>query len=164
MALIAGFLCLVGLSYFIRSFFGFNLDRLGPKMFLLHAGIFAIAVPLIAVDKIKARAHRLSPHELNSNRKPSWLSRIEFGLFLLFVVMFVSFFFLSHGATPDIKDGEYVLNSHGKIVGYISEKDYLWLKAWELRFLASAWLCIYFKLMIDWWFPEYLETPWTVER
>ena len=164
MALIAGLFCLASLVCFVASFFGLNFNRLGLKVFLLHAGIFAIALPLIAADKIRARAHRLSPRELNSSRKPPWLSGISLGLFLLFLVMFISFLLLSHVATPDIKDGEYVLNSHGKIIGYISEKDYFWLKGWELRFFASGWLSLYFRLMIDWWFPEYLETPWTVEQ
>ena len=163
-ALTAGLLCLASIYCFIASFFGLNLDRLGLKVVLLHGGIFALGLPLIAADKIRARAHRLSPRELNPDRKPAWLSQISIGLFLFFLVMFLSFLLLSHAATPDIKDGEHVLNSHGRIIGYISEKDYFRLKAWELRFFASGWLCLYFRLMIDWWFPKYLETPWSVAR
>jgi len=164
MAVAAGLFCLASASCFIASFFGLNLNRLGLKVFLLHAGLFTLGLPLIAIEKIKARAHRLSPRELNPERKPPWLSQISVGLFLLFVVVFFSFLLLSHAAMPDIKDGEYVLNSHGRITGYISEKDYFWLKAWELRLFASGWVCLYFRLMIDWWFPTHLETPWTVER
>jgi len=164
MALTAGLFCVASFSCFIASFFGLNLNRLGLKVLLLHAGIFGLGLPLIAAEKIRARAHRLTPRELNPGRKPPWLNHISVGLFLLFLVMFFSFLLVSHAATPDIKDGEYVLNSHGRIIGYISEKDYFWLKAWELRFFASGWLCLYFRLMIDWWFPTYLETPWTVER
>ena len=80
-------------------------------------------------------------------------------LFLLFVVVFFSFLTLSHAASPAIIDGEYVLNSHGKIVGHISERDYLLLKGWEVRLFASGWILFYYALMMYWWFPR--QDEWT---
>jgi hypothetical protein len=80
--------------------------------------------------------------------------------FLLFVVVFFSFLALSHAALPDIINGEYVLNSHGKIIGHISERDYLFLKGWELRLFASVWILAYFAIMMHWWFPR--QDEWTV--
>ena len=81
-------------------------------------------------------------------------------LFLLFVVVFFSFLALSHAAMPDIINGQYVLNSHGKIVGEITERQYLFLKGWELRLFASGWILAYFTAMMDWWFPP--QDEWTV--
>jgi hypothetical protein len=81
-------------------------------------------------------------------------------LFLLFVVVFFSFLALSHAASPAIIDGEYVLNNHGKIVEHISERNYLFLKGWELRLFASGWTLAYFAMMMHWWFPR--KDEWTV--
>lgn len=95
-----------------------------------------------------------------SRGEPRWIVRSEQALFLLFVVVFITFLILSHAASPEIVKGEYVLNSHGKIVGYLSEKDYLFFKSWELRLFASMWMLVYCKLMTDWWFPR--QDEWTV--
>jgi hypothetical protein len=84
-------------------------------------------------------------------------------LFLLCVVVFFMFLTLSHAASPEIINGEcwrICLNSHGKIVGHISKRDYLFLKAWELRFFASGWILTYFAIMMYWWFPR--QDEWTV--
>jgi hypothetical protein len=60
-------------------------------------------------------------------------------LFLLFVAVFLTFLTLRHAASPEIINGEYGLNGHGKIIKYIPERDYLFLKGWELRLFASGW-------------------------
>jgi hypothetical protein len=64
------------------------------------------------------------------------------------------------GRAPEIINGEYVLNSHGKIVGHISERDYLLLKGWEVRLFASGWILFCYALMMHWWFPR--QDEWTV--
>jgi hypothetical protein len=149
----AWFCC--GYLYFIASFFGLTLDKLGAGMILLHLGIFALALPLAAIEGW-------------SNRKtiwggrPRWVVRSTQILALLFFVIFFAFLAMSHVASPEIINGEYVLNNHGKIVGYISEKDYLLLKGWELRLFASGWMFFYYSLTTKWWFPRREETPWTV--
>jgi len=81
-------------------------------------------------------------------------------LFLLFITVFLAFLALSHASSPEIVNGEYVLNSHGKIVRYISEREYLALKGWELRLFASGWMVFYYALIMYWWFPR--KDEWTV--
>lgn len=126
------------------------MDKLGARAVLLHLGIFALAIPLAFVDR-----------QGNPFRgKPRWVVRSMQILFLLFVAHFFVFLTLSHVAAPEIINGDYVLNSHGKIVGYISQRDYLFLKGWELRLFASGWIVVYYALMMYWWFPR--QEPWTV--
>lgn len=67
---------------------------------------------------------------------------------------------MSHAASPKIINGEYVFNSHGKIVGHISERDYLFPKGWELRLFASGWTVVYYALMMHWWSPR--QDEWIV--
>ena len=121
-------------------------------MFLMFFGIFVIGIPLILVER---------GGNINRSRgEPHWVVRCSQALFVLFVVVFLTFLVLSHAATPEIVNGEYVLNDHGRIAGYISEKVYLSLKGWELRFFASGWILVYYILMKDGWFPR--QDEWTV--
>ena len=144
---------IAGIYIFIASFFGLTVDKLGPKVFLLHLGIFALFIPLVGVER---SSKRVDPFR----GKPRWVIRSIQILFLLFVVVFFTFLALSHAASPEIVNGEYVLNSHGRIVGHISERDYLLLKAWELRLFAAGWILAYFAIMAHWWFPR--KDEWTV--
>ena len=130
---------------------------------LVHAGTFVFALPLIFLDKFKGKPHRFSRSELATSSKPKWVRTTQMILFVLFLIFFAAFLVMGHGAAPDIKDGDYVLNSHGTIVGYISEKEYRLLKASEMRLFASGWLLVYFSLMVGWWFPKKTDTPWTVD-
>ena len=150
-AAVPGFI--VGIYIFIESFFGLTMDKLGLKAVLLHAGIFALAIPLAFVERW---GKGVDPFR----GKPRWVVRSMQALFLLFVAVFVGFLILSHAASPEIINGEYVLNSHGKIVGHISEKDYFFLKGWELRLFASGWILFYYILILHWWFPR--QDEWTV--
>ena len=152
MAAVAASGTLVGISVFIGSFFGLTMNKLGARAIPLHLGIFVLAILLIFVDRSKGRDW--------SRGKPRWALRSRQVALLFFVGVFFTFLILSHAAAPDVVNGEYVLNSHGKIVGYLSEKDYLFLKGWELRLFASGWASIYWALAIEWWFPR--QNEWTV--
>jgi hypothetical protein len=142
-----------GIYIFVASFLGLTMNQLGGRAFLLHAGIFALFIPLVFVERWSKGADPF-------RGKPRWVLRSMQVTFLLFVVVFFSFLALSHAASPDIINGEYVLNSHGKIIGHISERDYLFLKGWELRLFASGWILAYFAIMMHWWFPR--QDEWTV--
>ena len=145
--------CIAGIYIFIASFSGLTMDKLGAKAVLLHLGIFVLVIPLVF-------AERWSKWGNPFRGKPRWVVRSLQMLFLLFVVVFFTFLALSHAASPEIIDGEYVLNSHGKIIGHISERDYLFLKGWELRLFASGWILMYYGLMMHWWFPR--QDEWSV--
>jgi len=142
-----------GVYVFIATFFGLTMDKLGAKAFLLHLGIFVLAIPLAIVERWSKGVNLF-------RGKPRWAVRSVQMLGLLFVGVFFTLLALSHAASPDIINGEYVLNNHGKIVGHISERDYFFLKAWELRLFASGWIVLYCGLMMHWWFPR--QDEWTV--
>ncbi len=146
---------LAGIYIFIASFFGLTMDKLGARAVLLHLGIFALFLPLVIVER---RSKGVDPFA----GRPRWVVRSMQILGLLCVVVFFVFLALSHAASPEIINGAYVLNNHGKIVGYISERDYLFLKGWELRLFASGWIFFYYTLMMNWWFTRREETPWTL--
>jgi hypothetical protein len=156
LAIVAAPGLLAGIYIFIASFFGLTMDKLGTRAILLHVGIFALFLPLVIVERPSKNVDRFAG-------KPRWVVRSIQMLGLLCVVVFFVFLALSHAASPEIINGAYVLNNHGKIVGYISERDYLFLKGWELRLFASGWMFFYYTIMMSWWFPRREEeAPWTV--
>jgi hypothetical protein len=153
MAVLAAPGLIAGIYIFVASFFGLTMDKLGAKAVLLHLGIFVLFIPLVVAERWGKGVNPFLG-------KPRWVVRSQQILFLLFVAMFFIFLVLSHAASPEIINGSYVLNSHGKIIGYISERDYLFLKGWELRLFASLWIVMYYGLMMHWWFPR--QDEWTV--
>jgi len=97
---------IAGIYIFIASFFGLTMDKLGAKAILLHLGIFALFIPLVLVE-------RWSKGGDPFRGKPRWVVR-SMQIFFLFVTVFLAFLALSHAASPEIVNGEYVLNSHGE--------------------------------------------------
>jgi hypothetical protein len=127
---------IAGVYIFVVSFFGLTMDKLGGRVLPLHAGIFALAIPLVVVER---GSKGVSPFR----GKPRWALRSMQILFLFFVAIFFAFLSLSHAASPKSVDGQYVLDNHGKIVGHLSEADYFFLKGWELRLFAAGWMLAY---------------------
>jgi hypothetical protein len=73
------------------------------------------------------------------------------GLFSLF--HFILFLVQSHVASPQIKDGQYVL-TRGQIVVVLTQSEFFRLKAAELRMFAAGWIFFYFVPTMYWWFPR----------
>jgi hypothetical protein len=144
---------IAGICIFVASFFGLTMDKLGPKAFLLHVGIFALFIPLVVIEQW---TKGVDPFR----GKPRWVLRSMQILFLFCVLVLCTFLVLSQAASPEIVNGEYVLRLHGGKIEHISERDYLFLKAWQLRLFASGWIVSYYATMMSWWFPRHDE--WTV--
>src|ERR1700719_3139616 len=111
---------IAGVCIFVASFFGLTMDKLGTKAVLLHLGLFALAIPLVIAEQWSKGGNPFGG-------KPRWVVRSIQILGLLCIALFFVSLTLSHAASPEIINGEYVLNNHGRIVGYISEGDYLFL-------------------------------------
>ena len=144
---------IAGVYVFIASFSGLTMDKLGAKAVLLHLGVFALFIPLVIVERW---GKGVNPFR----GKPRWVIRSMQIVFFLFVAVFVAFLAMSHAASPEITNGNYVLNSHGRIIAHLSEAEYLSLKGWELRFFASGWIVFYYALVMYWWFPR--QNEWSV--
>jgi hypothetical protein len=138
---------------FIGSFLGLTLDKMGKWMFLLHGGIFLLFLPMVAIEYPAIRANVFFGQEFERG-KPRWVISGINASFILFVIIFVLFLVLSRAASPEIQNGQYVLNNHGDIIRVLSENEYLRLKGWELRMFASGWMCFYLPITVYWWYPR----------
>jgi len=87
--------------------------------------------------------------------KPDW-AYYMFQLFgAFFIIHFILFFLVSHGAAPRIVDGKFVLSNHGQITKWLTEAEFLSLNGYELRIFATGWMFFYSFATAYWWFPRW---------
>jgi hypothetical protein len=137
----------------VASFMGATMDGIFRWAIWLHVGVFALLLPMYAVEHgaIKNRSFFWKGFVQGL---PAWAVRAIKLLGLFFIVHFGLFLIQSHAAAPEIKDGQYVLNNHGKIVKVLTQSEYQRLKGAELRLFATGWMFFYFVPTMYWWFPR----------
>lgn len=148
---------LTAIAIYLVSFLGATMDRIAGQAIALHVGVFVILLSTFATqyeDRPFWRGYRIKP--------PRLVAQIMTALGVFFALHFVLFLLQSHGAAPAIKDGEYILNNHGHIIGVISQVEFIKLKAAELRLFATLWMFFYFVPTAYWWLPH--ARPHTNER
>jgi hypothetical protein len=143
---------------YVASFMGTTMDSLFKWAVFLHVGVFVLLLPMHAVEYSSIRNSKFF-WDAFSKGLPKWTVRSIQLLGLFFAVHFVLFLVQSHAASPEIKNGEYVLNNHGQIVRVLTESEYRWLKGSELRLFATGWMFFYFVPTMYWWFPKRTGGP-----
>ena len=141
----------VSVVVYVASFKGLTLDRMGIWVFVLHVGIFLPLIPMYGIESSAIR-DRTFFWDGFKRGKPSWALPLIQILGLFFFAHFVLFFLISHGASPKIVDGRFVLDSHGQIKKLLTEAEFHSLKGYELRIFATGWMSFYSTTAIYWWF------------
>lgn len=84
---------------------------------------------------------------------PGW-ARTTVAVFWLVAIAHFAWFFLSgHHGVPRMKDGQFIIGSHGRIIKVLTESEYWALKGEEVRSLASLMVAVYLNAAMNWWFP-----------
>jgi len=141
------------LAVYAASFLGLTLDRMGDWGFALTIGTFAFMIPMILIEYPSVRERTFFWVGFSKGR-PNWTRPAITFLGAFFFVHFVLFLVLSHGAAPQIVEGNFVLNNHGRIIKELTKARYLSLKGDELRIFATGWIYFYFIAVMYWWFPR----------
>jgi hypothetical protein len=153
LALVAASALAASLIVYALSFVGTTMDEMFRWAMLLHAGVFALFLPMYVVEYSAIKNSKYLWDRIWRGL-PRWAVRaIQVGG-LLFAAHFVLFLVQSHAASPEIVNGAYVLSDHGRIVKELTESQYRWLKGDELRLFATGWLSFYLPLALYWWFPR----------
>ena len=50
------------------------------------------------------------------------------------------FFVQSHGGGPEVRDGQYLLTSHGAVLRVLTEEQYHWYRALVVRGFSGHWM------------------------
>jgi hypothetical protein len=152
LALVAGCGFVASFVIYIGSYVGTTMDNLARWPVVLHIGVFFLLVPMFAVEHSALRERTF--WKSFAQGLPKWVAPGIKLLGLFCIIHFVLFLVQSHAASPQIKDGQYVLNDHGRIVTVLTEPEYLRLKGAELRLFATGWMFFYFVSTMYWWFPR----------
>jgi hypothetical protein len=112
-----------------------------PLVWVLHVGLFVVFVPLV----FSARKVSGSNPEYRDFRSlfSGWGNALITVVFIYAIVNFVVFMFLSQGGVPAIRDGQFILHSHGKLVRILTEQEYHDQRAYVLRGFSGHWLVFY---------------------
>jgi len=156
LAVLAACGLIAGVFAYLGSYVGTTMDSLFRWAIILHIGIFILLLPMYALDyeAVKGRTFFWKGF---SQGMPKWIVPTITLLGVFFGIHFFLFLIQSHAASPEIKNGEYVLNNHANIVKVLTQREYFSLQGAELRLFATGWIFFYFVLATYWWFPRNRE-------
>jgi hypothetical protein len=135
---IIGFL--TSLIVHLATFLGINPARYVPGVWVLHVGMFAVFAPMIFDQK---RTEKKTFQREIFSPLPGWARYLITAFFVYALINFALFLFLSEGGVPSVRDGKYVLHSHGSVIRELSEEEYDLHKAYELRGFSGHWMVFY---------------------
>ena len=150
LAALAGCGLILSIVAYIKSLFGTSNEL--PWIPALVVGALALNISIPFLER--AWGDRTFFWKGFSRGMPRWAVPC-ISLFWLIAVAHLAWFFVrSDAAAPIIKDGQYVLSSHGRIRATLTQQGYLALKAGELRVLAAFMAAAYLQPLLYWWFPR----------
>jgi hypothetical protein len=134
MALIAGGLFVASLAVHAASLAGVDVRVAWPGVMWLHALVLGACFSLVLGPARRRHARSLE------DALPRWGVRLVYVLFAYMIVNSVLFAIQSQGGGPHIRDGRYVLNSHGRVLQFLTEEEWHWYRALELRGASGHWV------------------------
>jgi len=139
----------ISLIVHLTTFFGIDPAKHVPWVWVLHLGIFIVFIPMLFVQGLK-RKKDFWPKFLASMPRLAQYTIKAF--FVYAAINFALFFFLSKGGVPDVRDGKYVLHSHGNVIRELSEEEYEWQKAYVVRGFSGHWMIFYLVPALYFWY------------
>lgn len=141
---------MLGLIVHLTALIGdYDLSRKIPFLRLLHVGIFIVWIPTILLLRKKTEAEdnkvQIKPRAFSKSlfsETPAWLKVIAIAGFVYAFINFM-LFTASQSGTPDIKGGQYILHSHGKLIRALTEQEYNHYLANQTRGFSGHWIAFY---------------------
>jgi hypothetical protein len=142
-AALAGFL--VSLCVHVAALFGVVALIQMQWIWWLHVGIFVVFFPFV-MNYRKAFPKKPGLAELRASF-PDWVVALGLCAFVYALVNFALFLGKTGGGNPMLRDGQYLLMSHGRLIRELSSSEYNALKVNEVRGFSGHWLLFYFMPM-----------------
>jgi hypothetical protein len=124
------------------TFFGVDPQTVCPAVFLLHPGIFVVFIPAILTKKRGSKWEQQAPYA------PKGLVRLTSVLFVYCFINFAIFMARVSGSAEINPRGGYELTSHGHLIRAISEDEYHFHRALEVRGVSGHWMVFYSVSMV----------------
>lgn len=125
-----------------------------PFVWFLHIGIFVVWFPVVFELKkneelqayqqsgILNKINQIGLLKIIFKDTPTWIIIIVAGSFFYAIINFM-LFIPSQIGTPEIKDGVFILESHGKLIKTLTEQEYNHYKANTVRGFSGHWILFY---------------------
>jgi hypothetical protein len=125
-----------------------------PFVWVLHIGIFAVMLPII-LDLQKNKELQVYKQRVNTEKLSLLgLYKIVFkdvppyavvllGVLLVYTVINFFIFFTAESGTPNIINGQFVLQHQGVTIKTITEQEYHHFKAANIRGFSGHWMWFY---------------------
>jgi hypothetical protein len=138
----------------VLSVSGMDVAEKVPFVWMLHVGIFVVWIPAV-ISQLQNKEFLEFRNSSRSKFKnpitafkilfrgvPGWLVVL---VLVSFVYAFVNFMLSigSVGGTVSVEDGQYVLGNHGTFIKTLTEQEYQWYRANELRGFSGHWMAFY---------------------
>lgn len=145
---------LISLIIHILSIADVDVTNKVPFVWILHIGVIVIWVPAILIMKKSRDLNKYANSKASAkpgifyylkiiySSTPKWLLIIAAVGFVYAIINF-NHFAASQPGTPDLQNGQYILQNHGQLIKNISEQEYHHYKANELRLFSGHWIAFY---------------------
>jgi hypothetical protein len=132
------------------SFSGALVDTLFPWFAPLLLGWIVLFAPVYALEYPASRG--ASFFWKFAHGIPSWAAPCGMVLSLIGVAHLIWFGVHSGLGVPAILNGQYVIDTRGRILKVLTQAEYRSLRAAGLRAAATIMVSFYFAPMVYWWF------------
>jgi hypothetical protein len=153
LAVLAGCGLVASVLAYLGSYVGTTMDGLFRWAIVLHIGIFHPSAADVCARLLGCEgSHLLLERFLTGHGKVGCPDHQAARSFLCDPLLLIPD--TEPRRSPQIKNGEYVLDNHGQIVKVLTQRQYFKLKGAELRLFATGWMFFYFVPAAYWWFPR----------
>jgi hypothetical protein len=130
----------VSMVVHVAAVLGVDVQDRVPLVWLLHVGVFVVAVPMIlAMRKWKSGSFSSLLRGL-----PIWARAFTISLLAYVVLNFISFMASAADGQPAERDHRYLLEDRGKFVRELTAEEYHSRCARTVRGFSGHWLAFYF--------------------
>lgn len=133
----------------LSSIADFDLIEKFPFVWFLHIGVFIVVIAAIFVlrqlpemQDQQIRSNPLRVLKTLTKGTPYWIIAIAVAGFIYAGINF-SLFASSQIGSPEIKDGQYILQEHGQFIRTITEQEYHHYQSNIVRGFSGHWLAFY---------------------
>lgn len=141
-----------GVLAYIYSFLFEPADKIwGWAVVALVPLWMALLLPMIVLEYPQSRSVSFSFSGF-ARGAPSWVAPFSWLLSLIFVAHFIWMAVHNGPGVPAIVNGQYALDSRGRILKILTQAEYLSLTRGEFRAFATIMVYFYFVTTTYWWF------------
>jgi hypothetical protein len=131
---------ILSLWFHLLTFVGVDVIERYPLYWFLHVGaIISAAATIPLLEDLGARPRLRDFRAI----LPKWafVALVAVGIYA--IVNFVLFIYLSRGGNPDVRDGKYVLLSHGRLIQYLTQAEYHEQEEYVARGFSGHWIAFF---------------------